>query len=431
MKPRTIFDKLCDRVSKRLPQLTASQRRWAVAHLFEHTAYYCKGKAWCSDCGHIFESDKCDTLTCPKCGSDLRLPPSRRQKLTTRNYLTILTTCQGLQVQRTFDVERKLRKGFDTEYSFNEVVQLWLNDKGNESIRACNRNFSFYCDIWIYGSMSCKRRDGYMYGNPYFFYGEIYPIERVLPIIKRNGYRHTEGITPHSLMRALLTEPKAETLIKAGQVGLLRFLVNGNLALRKEWHAVKIAIRHKYKITDASMWMDYIGFLRELKRDTHNPTIVCPADLIGAHDKAQKTAERIRERKRIEEQRARIIAQEVEYSKRIAKFAKLLITDGAIIIRPLLSVQEFADEGKAMHHCVFDGAYYDRPGSLIMSARNAEHKRLETIEFSLTNFQVLQSRAVNNGKSAEHEHILNLINKNINKIKRIVNYGETNNYARN
>ena len=45
------------------------------------------------------------------------------------------------------------------------------------------------------------------------------------------------------------------------------------------------------------------------------------------------------------------------------------ITDGNIVICPLESITQFYQEGKAMHHCVYKLGYYNRPDSLILSAK--------------------------------------------------------------
>ena len=62
-----------------------------------------------------------------------------------------------------------------------------------------------------------------------------------------------------------------------------------------------------------------------------------------------------------------------------------------------------------MHHCVFSMAYYDKPTSLLLSARDEGGNRLETVEFSLATGEVLQSRAVCNGTSPKHNAILSMM----------------------
>ena len=82
---------------------------------------------------------------------------------------------------------------------------------------------------------------------------------------------------------------------------------------------------HKYAITDISLWCDLLYLLEKLGKDVRNPHFICPTDLKAA-------------------------------------------TDGLIIVKVLQSVDEFYEEGKAMHHCVYTNAYYNDENSLILSA---------------------------------------------------------------
>ena len=110
-----------------------------------------------------------------------------------------------------------------------------------------------------------------------------------------------------------------------------------------------------------------------------------------------------------EELRAAVkrIAEETE----LDKFFGIRFTDGAIQVHVLESVQEHLDEGVAMHHCVFDNAYYLKENSLILSA-TIEGRRIETIEVSLDTLKVVQSRGVCNKNTEYHEQIVSLVNAN-------------------
>lgn len=428
MKPRTKLDKRAQAALKHLPELSPKQIEWAKDHLFAPEAYWSKKEAWCSKCGGVIplgddsllvNALATEEVICPHCGKRLKPVRSRRRKIHEANYLTIITTCRGLQVQRNFEVICNGRKGEGVNYLFHEVVQLWLDESGAESFFACNRApFSMYLDRWTWGTLSCKHRQSYYYGNPWLFMGVVYPHWRALPILKRNGYKPINGVLPHSHMKLLLNEPKAETLQKAGQNELLRYMVDRGWRAAREWHAVKIALRNGYIVEDAPSWVDYIDELRELGLDTHSPKYVCPADLQAAHRRTSRRVERKREAERHEENRKKAASYESAYWEEKNKFFGMVISDGAITIRPLLSVMEFADEAAAMHHCVFSGEYFKRKTSLILTARNAADKRLETIEFDLRSFRVLQSRGVNNSNTENHDHILSLVNSNINTIKK-------------
>ena len=86
------------------------------------------------------------------------------------------------------------------------------------------------------------------------------------------------------------------------------------------------------------------------------------------------------------------------------------------------SVAEFKAEGDAMHHCVFGNAYYDvkkHPHSLILSAKDNEGHRLETTELNTKTWKVMQSRALQNGKTKFHNEIVKLVEQNIGLFKKV------------
>ena len=90
------------------------------------------------------------------------------------------------------------------------------------------------------------------------------------------------------------------------------------------------------------------------------------------------------------------------------------------MITVIQSVAEMAEEGKAMHHCVYTMGYYKKDDSLILSAKDKAGNRIETIELSLKTFKVLQSRGIYNSNTESHSEILELVNRNIHLIKSAV-----------
>ena len=82
----------------------------------------------------------------------------------------------------------------------------------------------------------------------------------------------------------------------------------------------------------------------------------------------------------------------------------------------LESVAEFAEEGTAMHHCVWSNEYYLKKDSLILSA-TIDGKRIETVEVSLKTFEVVQCRGLCNENTEYHDRIIALVNKNANLIR--------------
>lgn len=106
-----------------------------------------------------------------------------------------------------------------------------------------------------------------------------------------------------------------------------------------------------------------------------------------------------------------------EYALKKANFLDLNITDGFIFISVLQNVEDFYEEGKAMHHCVYSNEYYNRDNSLILSAR-IDGKRVETIEVNLENLSIIQSRGACNQDTEYHDRIVSLVNKNMKLIRK-------------
>ena len=115
--------------------------------------------------------------------------------------------------------------------------------------------------------------------------------------------------------------------------------------------------------------------------------------------------------------------QAVEWEKKYKamkeKYFDLTISNQRIIIKVLRSVAEFLEEGTEMHHCVFTNGYYKRENCLILSAKDNNGKRIETIEVNLKNFNIEQSRGVCNSQTKLHNEIVSLVNDNMYKIKRL------------
>lgn len=99
-----------------------------------------------------------------------------------------------------------------------------------------------------------------------------------------------------------------------------------------------------------------------------------------------------------------------------AKFFGLSFTDGLVVVSVLESIDEYYQEGNALHHCVGQCEYYLKPRSLVFSARIAD-KRIETVELSLDTFKVLQSRGLCNKNSEYHDRIIKLVQKNARQIR--------------
>jgi hypothetical protein len=247
----------------------------------------------------------------------------------------------------------------------------------------------------------------------------IYPRQKLIPELKRSGYKgECYNLTPFDLFHALLTNSKAETLLKAGETKLLKFFVNNGFRhVNNYWASIKICLRNAYHIEDASIWRDYIELLQFFGKDLHNAKYVCPTDLTAEHDKYVEKKREWQERERREQAREKALQDEARFREMKSRFFGIAFTDGIIQIRMLESVEEIMQEGDTMHHCVFANNYHLKPDSLILSAC-INGQRIETVEFSLSRMQVIQSRGVCNKNTEYHDKIIELVKKNRRQIRK-------------
>ena len=421
MKPKTRIQKEVARLSARLPRLSQEQKAYAFRHCFKHYAVKrADGTNICTECGHSWKSDHdlADTIcgcTCPHCGMELETLRTRKSVFSDMEYFSIITTRKQFQVIRFFSVKCRYKAGQPAEYSILEVVQRWITPDGKTMTVARLRGMSLlYYDLWNENSDMEIRKNG---GLRAYDITPIctYPRQRFIPELKRNGFKgEYHNILPYDLFKAILSDSRAETLLKVGQYPMLRHYLRYSFNIGEYWSSIKICIRNGYTIADGSMWRDTIDLLRHFGKDTNCPKYVCPSDLKAEHDKWVEKRNRQRVQEQTEEQRRKRIEDEKHYLKAKSIFFGLVFSDSLIRVKVIESVEEMIEEGRLMHHCV--GGYHNRENSLILSA-TINGERIETIEVSLTTFEVLQSRGVCNGNTEYHDRIIALVNENASLIR--------------
>lgn len=427
MRPRTKRERLVAELSSKLPAITETQIRWGKKHCFPHNVYRCKDEMWCSECGKMWvdtTGQKEGYIRCPYCGERLKIKISRKKKLCQYEYMTIVTAVDKFQVLRHVEIgKHKGMKMGEIFYHSTEVCQQWITEDRKETVMAMPMNMGK--NAWIYTQPISIKNSVDCYGyNCYDINGYVYPKVKLLPILRRNGLRTSfHGVTPARMIRAILGENKyAEMLLKTKQYGMLDFYMHRG-CLSHPW-TVNICNRNGYIIKDGSMYDDYLHLLDYFHLDTHNAKYVCPKNLKKEHDKLMERKRNIEEMARVKWERILRMKKEKELKKNIALFWKKIqpflgmeIREEGIVIRPLESVTQFYQEGKAMHHCVYDAEYYKKSDCIILSAQK-EGRRLETVEISLKTFEIVQSRAIYNGVSLYHDKIIELVNRNMWMIRR-------------
>ena len=436
MKPRNKFQQTVVEASKKLPKISETQIKWAYKNCIPHIARRTKkGIMTCLECGHEWENKTTKThCTCPHCNIRLKIEDTKKRVFNDYEYFCMITACKGFQVLRFVYINCHAKVGQKANYFHSEVIQLWIAPSGKHATIARLRPMSCFVDTWIFSSeLELRPNKSFYNAIP----TRIYPQQKVIPEIKRSGYsKQIDGLTPFDVFHLLLSENRTETLLKSGQIELFKyFAYNKSRNINDYWASIRICIRNKYTITDATEWCDYITLLRYFQKDLHNAKYVCPNNLKAEHDRFSVKKEQIWEREQAEREQANaheweqrqiekekmqleeITENEYIYKEAKSKFFGIQFTDGTIQVKVLDSVQAFFEEGKALKHCVFTNEYFLENDSLILSA-SLNGERLETIEISLSELRVLQCRGFLNENTEYHDQILKLVNKNIHLIQK-------------
>lgn len=447
MKPRNDRERMFCALAGKLPPISKAQREYALDRFIpEGLVRRRRREIKCLHCGNIESNIGKDTMDyyidadwywCPECGKEMGLKEwMRNAPLKEEKFFTVVTTFHGYQVARTFLAARyNTNTNRPTCYSVKEVFQNWLDDEGRETITGLRYSRSAFTGVvWdMSSSYDIKHHNGsatgcFAYDDLFDLSGNyFYPDVRVSDMVKRNGWngqlsrmvgRH--GVSPIETMRLILTDPLAEMLAKAGQVELLSYMARGHVDnIKANSRSIRIASRHGYIVDDATLWLDYVKMLSDLGLDTHNPHYICPEDLSSAHDSILRRHQRWERARMRKDETERLAEAEKDYKDSKGRYFGICISSDSLEIRPIRSVPEMREEGREMHHCVYQMKYYGKPDSLILSARDKQGHRIETVELDIKNFKVIQSRGVCNTFTSRHDEIINLINQNINKFKKI------------
>lgn len=399
----------------------------------------CKGSAWCSACGHVMEGSEWiekegKAVRCPHCGARLKVVKSRQTVDNEKYYYQHVGVINGLQYIRTFLVERKARKGCESSYWMGECVRVFIDGEGRKVYFARTRYSGMFCDLWNFNSeLGLKRVERYCYRLG----GETNKNPILIPEVRRNGLlKLDKGFKALTQIEEILTNPKAETLLKAGWTELWQGCVSGEYDhfVMRHWATIRIALRRGWRPSSLKVWSDLLGMLEGNGKDLRNPVFVCPDNLQEAHDRELEESERRIERERAEarkrekQERLETLARLMEGGKADKDYVEgrspwlgwRLEKEGVTLV-VLGSIKEFFEEGEEMHHCVFSASYYDlkkHPFSLILGAR-VDGKRTETVEVSVDNWKVVQCMGKYNKPSAYHDTILGLVKGSMAELRKL------------
>lgn len=426
MIPKTIIEKQITALSDSLKPITEKMQGRAERDIFLKWAVLSRGKFHCLECAHTWKPDaqkaSCKNyMNCIACRGKLKVQQYNQVHFKEIEYWAVLNVSAGFQVVRIICSHKNMKKNFMPSYFHKEVMQHWINPKGEVRTLSLGTNvFSNTYDAWKYYSpLEIRPKD--FEGSPKYCINpyKVYAGAQVLDVLKRNGFKGSfYTIAPQVLFMALLKDSYAETLLKTGQTDFLKhYLLSRAQDIRENWQAVKTCFKNNYKVTDFTLWEDYISLLRWFKKDCNNADNVCPENLAEQHDRLVERKRRIQRRLKIKELRSEIQQAQMIYEKQKKQFFGLEFTKENLSISVMESVQDFLEEGDMLRHCVFTNEYYKKNNSLILSAK-FENKPIETIEVALPSLEIVQCRGTKNKVSPHHKQILKLLNQNLYQIKK-------------
>ena len=414
MRPRTLREKHIVELNGRLRPLTTPQMNWALNSTINHYGYRLKsGMCTCMKCGHEWFETRKGMCLCPECGTHIEIKDTKERVIREKSYFNVITTIEDYQVVRMFLMIVEMRKGMKVKPAYLEIGQYFIDPKGNKTVVGLQRTLGYYIDSFAFGSPLEIRCDNEAFQRISDEW--VYPHIKVSDTIKRNGFKGScHHIHPVTLFQELLTNPKAETLMKANDIELLRYLCARpayKSDIDKYWNTIKIAKRNGYDFKDVRMWFDYIKMLERMGKDLNSPSLIAPQDLKTAHDEYVEKVNRQRVKEQKEANRKKAEADQVKFEELKGRYIGLSMTDGTIRLHTLDSVAEYYDEGTRQHICVGSSGYYLKEDTLVFTATMGG-RTIATVEISLKDFSIIQCRAFANGVCEYAEQIAGIINAN-------------------
>ena len=348
-----------------------------------------------------------------------------------RCYAVINQSYKGWQVLRYFRIDRHGKR--EISYSTWEVFQLWNKVGEKQILIARQRAFHYYVDAFLYSSpLEIRHNPEYCASWLHFTdVGISYMYDKSID----GTYKYCDDLIPTNerkqWYRFLSVDKFAETILKQRH-DLAEYMLANNITDKAYIQAVRIMFRHNYVPTNEghtayNIYFDMLHNMKYIGCDLANPHFVCPDNLMHTHDwalRARQALEAKRNAKAEQEKEIRRIKREMDINERYVKthscYLGVHIADELISCHVLQSVDEFYEEGTAMHHCVYANRYYDKPNSLILSAR-IDDKRIETVEVDLKQYKVVQCYGACDKFTLYHDRIVNLVNSNMDIIKQCIN----------
>ena len=335
-------------------------------------------------------------------------------------YFTVHSNMREFMVRRLYRVYKFTDKS-TSHFFFVEIIREF-NDGEKKTYFAKHRQMGGYYDCFTYSS-DIELRGVYTNYAGYDI-TDLFSLS-MDSVSEDNSCNRVKCVSldPKELARIICNNPVAETMYKQNNpmFGHLMY----RTYLKETCRAYTIAKRHGFVFNEetTSLWLDMVYAIIVCKYDWHNPFYIAPADLRATHDRfinmmirKQQENRLTREYLKVQRELERNKTINEQYIKRRKRFYDMVLTDGLIECRVLRDVEAFREEGMAMEHCVFKCRYFEKPYSLILSAR-INDQRVETIEVDLTNYTIKQCYGKHDQFTMHHKRIVDLVTSQMDTIK--------------
>lgn len=317
------------------------------------------------------------------------------------SLISVIQKARGMKMTKCYKVH-SFGKGKMILY---HLVIIKAERDGHTAWASRRTGMSFYMDDFAYdGEISIK--------NPHMWYSDY--IKGATPVDNRVAKCDPYAVyREYNKSQYAFHDSRIETIAKNGDDSLIKYLMQNRKPLSEHiWRSYIVCHRHGYKIPEeAFFWVSLVNLLRANGRDTRNPHYICPENVgLAYNNMVDINDKRLRICRKTKREKEALEYKDL-YVKWHKKWLGMVIRGRGITIRPLQNIEEFQDEGKAMHHCVFAQGYYKKRYSLIMSAKDKEGNRLATIEYDLKKQYVLQCRAEHNKMPKRYNEIVKLVEK--------------------
>lgn len=421
MKPRTKFQREVMRTHSCLPEMNQHFHNWATNESAEHIAFYTKNKIFCLDCGENFDKPKRinKTVTCPHCKTKLQPQESLKRLHVQDYYVCVAQLFHGYQIIRYFNVMIHHSRGFKKRVVLTETLQHFFefdHEQFKREVVARLHNWSYYYSSWSNDMQIREKNNDQKYD---ILHRDCYPGSEFNDVFKKYGIDHNlKSITYLEAINKVPNSNRMETLVKAKQYDLVRYMNTNNWRIHESWDSIKIFIRNNFIVKDVNLVMDYLELLKWFKKDVRSPKYLFPLDMKKEHDKLVLKKRNIQRKQEIEQRIRKMQIEEERYIRDYGRFLEFYATDGLIEIKVVQSVKECMEIGDKLVHCVYTNEYYKKPQTLILNA-TIKGKPIETIEVSLDNFEIRQCQGLRNELSKFHHKIMSLMTKNLGQIQQI------------